>query len=73
MIEQVPQFRGTAMSLSQAFVGVGTAVGTAVAGAVLNLYANATIGFQMLGLTVAGFAFAGAFINLFFARDPIRT
>ncbi|MEM2130391.1 MAG: MFS transporter, partial [Candidatus Bathyarchaeia archaeon] len=73
MIEQVPQLRGTAMSLSETFIGVGTAVGVAVAGAVLNLYANATIGFRMLGLTVAGFAFVGAFINLFFARDPIRT
>jgi MFS family permease len=72
MLEQVPQFRGTAMSLSSAFSGVGTAVGISVAGAVLNLYANPTIGFQALGLTVGAFAFVGALINLSFARDPIR-
>jgi predicted MFS family arabinose efflux permease len=71
-LEQVPQFRGTTMSLSSAFSGVGTAVGIAVAGAVLNLYVNPTIGFQALGLTVGGFAFAGALVILFFARDPIR-
>ena len=72
MLEQVPQFRGTAMSLSSAFSGVGTAVGILVAGAVLNLYVNATIGFQVVGLTVGAFAFAGALVILFFARDPIR-
>jgi len=72
MLEQVPRFRGTSMSLSSAFSGVGVAVGSSVAGAVLNLYANPTIGFQALGLTVGAFAFAGALINLFFARDPIR-
>jgi MFS family permease len=72
-LEQVPQFRGTVMSLSQAFIGVGTAFGIAVSGAVLNLYSNPTTGFHMVGLTIAGFAFAGAFINLFFAKDPIRT
>jgi predicted MFS family arabinose efflux permease len=72
MLEQVPRFRGTAMSLSSAFGGVGTAVGVFVAGAVLNLYLGATIGFQAVGLTVSAFAFAGTLIILFFARDPIR-
>jgi len=71
-LEQVPQFRGTSMSLSSAFSGVGTAVGITVAGAVLNLYGNVTIGFQALGLAVGAFAFAGALVILFFARDPIR-
>jgi len=71
-LEQVPQFRGTTMSLSSAFSGAGTAVGILVAGAVLNLYVNPVIGFQVVGLTVGAFAFAGALVILFFARDPIR-
>ena len=32
---------------------------------------DATMGFQALGLTVSGFAFAGVLVN-FFARDTIR-
>jgi predicted MFS family arabinose efflux permease len=72
MLEQVPQFRGTAMSLSSAFSGLGTAVGITVSGAVLNLFVNPIIGFQALGLTIGALAFAGAFVNLFFARDPLN-
>jgi predicted MFS family arabinose efflux permease len=71
-LEQVPQFRGTMMSLGSAFSGVGTAVGIAVAGVVLNLYANPVIGYQMLGLTVGALAFAGTLVNLFFAKDPLK-
>jgi DHA1 family multidrug resistance protein-like MFS transporter len=72
MLEQVPKFRGTAMSLSSAFSGVGTAVGITTAGAVLNLYVNPIIGFQALGLTVGALAFAGALVILFFAKDPVK-
>jgi MFS family permease len=72
MIEQVPQFRGAAMALSSAFRGMGVAFGIAVAGAVLNLYVDTIIGFQMLGVTVAVFAFASALIALFFTKDPLR-
>jgi predicted MFS family arabinose efflux permease len=71
-LEQVPQFRGTMMSLASAFSGVGTAIGIAVAGTVLNLYTNAVTGFQALGLTVGALAFAGALVNLFFAKDPLK-
>jgi DHA1 family bicyclomycin/chloramphenicol resistance-like MFS transporter len=72
ILEQVPQFRGTAMSLNSAFGGVGSAIGFTVAGTVLNLYANPPIGFQMLGLTVGAFAFTAALVILFFAKDPVR-
>jgi predicted MFS family arabinose efflux permease len=72
ILEQVPMLRGTAMSLNSAFRGVGTAVGIAVAGVVLNLFVNPTMGFQALGLIVGALAFAGGFIYLFFARDPLR-
>jgi len=72
MLEQVPQFRGTAMSLRSAFSGTGTAIGISAAGAVLNLFVNPTLGFQALGLTVGALAFAGALVNLFFAREPLK-
>ena len=73
MLEQVPQFRGTAMSLSSAFSGVGTAVGITVVGAVLNLYVDATVGFQALGLTVGAFGFAGTLVYVLLVREPIRS
>jgi predicted MFS family arabinose efflux permease len=71
LLEQVPRFRGTAMSLNSAFSGLGTAVGITISGAELNLFVNPIIGFQALGLTIGTLAFAGAFVNLFFARDPL--
>ena len=73
MLEQVPQSRGTAMSLASAFSGAGTAAGIFIAGAVLNLYINPLTGFQALGLTVGAFAIAGALINFFFAKDPLKS
>lgn len=72
-LEQFPQFRGTTMSLSSAFGGVGTAAGVIVAGIVLNSFVNPEVGFQALGLTVGAFAFAGGSIILFLAKDPLRT
>jgi DHA1 family inner membrane transport protein len=72
MLEQVPRFRGTAMSLDSAFSGVGKAMGVMVSGAVLNLSVNPILGFQALGLIVGGLAFAGAVSYLLFARDPLK-
>jgi len=82
MVEQTPQFRRTAMSLSSAFVGVGTAVGIAVSGILLNVYGipgniantylNPIMGFQAMGLAMAAFGFAAILVVLFFARDPIK-
>jgi DHA1 family inner membrane transport protein len=71
-IEQVPEFKGTTMALSSAFIGVGTAVGIAVAGTMLNLYASPTAGFQALGLVMGGLSFVMVLVTLFFARDPIK-
>ena len=71
-LEQVPKFRGTTMSLASAFSGIGTALGVTLAGAVLNLYVNPTIGFQALGVTVGALAFTDALVLLFVAREPIR-
>ncbi len=73
MIEQVPLFRGTVMSLSSAFSGVGAAVGISVAGVVINLYLNPSVGFQALGLTMGTFAIVSVLFMLFLAKDPTKT
>ena len=72
MLEQAPEFRGTAMSLSSALSRMGAAVGIIVAGAALNLYVNPTIGFQALGLAMGAFAVAAVLVILFFAKDPVK-
>ncbi len=72
MLEQVPRFRGTAMSLSSALSGIGQAVGITTAGAVLNLYVNPTTGFQSLGLAMGALVLAAVFVTLFLAKDPVR-
>jgi predicted MFS family arabinose efflux permease len=72
-LEQVPMLRGTTMSLASAFSGIGTALGVTLAGAVLNLYIDATMGFQALGLTIGVLASADALVLLFVAKEPIRT
>jgi predicted MFS family arabinose efflux permease len=72
-IEQVPLFRGTTMSLSSAFSGVGTAVGISIAGAVLNFYVTPSTGFQALGLAMNVFIIAAVLVTFFFAKDPIKT
>jgi predicted MFS family arabinose efflux permease len=72
-LEQVPMLRGTTTSLASAFSGIGTALGVTLAGAVLNLYIDATMGFQALGLTIGVLASADALVLLFVAKEPIRT
>jgi predicted MFS family arabinose efflux permease len=72
MIEQVPQSRGTAMSLASACSGIGTAVGIFIAGALLSAYINPASGFQALGFAVGAFAITGALISFLFAKDPVK-
>ena len=72
ILEQVPRFRGSVMSLSSAFGGVGAAVGIALAGAVLNLYIEPAVGFQALGLTMGAIVLIAVFVYIFFAKDPIK-
>ena len=72
MLEQVPRFRGTSMSLTHAFGGMGQAIGIVTAGAVLNLFLNPTTGFQAMGATMGAFILAAILVILFFARDPIK-
>jgi MFS transporter, DHA1 family, inner membrane transport protein len=65
MLEQVPIFRGSMMSLRVAFAGVGSALGVALGGAVL-----ATFNYQTVALTLGAIGVVGSFILLLAAKDP---
>jgi DHA1 family putative efflux transporter-like MFS transporter len=68
-LEQVPDFRGTMMSLNTSFQNIGIIVGLTVSGLVLNLYAN---NFQIL-FTIFGTAgVASAAVVFLFAKDPCK-
>jgi DHA1 family inner membrane transport protein len=69
-IAQVPESRGTMMSLNSAVESVGSAIGPAVGGALLVL----TTGFYgAVGLAFGGMFVVSAMIRFFWAKEPTRT
>jgi MFS family permease len=66
-LEQVPEFRGTMMSLATAFGGIGSTLGAGVGGYVL-LVSN----WGTLGLVFGLMGIFGAIIVYLFAIDPIK-
>jgi predicted MFS family arabinose efflux permease len=66
-LEQVPKFRGTMMSLTSAFSGVGSTLGSGLGGLILLLYNWGTLGviFGLMG-------FVGTITMYFFASDISR-
>ena len=64
-LEQVPQYRGTMMSLHYAAWSLGTAVGTGVGGVALLLHS-----YGMLGLILGSFGLIAALVFYAWARDP---
>jgi predicted MFS family arabinose efflux permease len=64
-LEQVPQYRGTMMSMHYTAWSLGTAVGTAVGGAALLLYS-----YGMLGLILGSFGLIAALVFYAWAHDP---
>jgi predicted MFS family arabinose efflux permease len=73
LVEQVPKYRGTVMSLAQGLSGIGVAVGAFVGGAALNLLGTSaqaySIAIGMLGLL----GLMGTLILFLFARDPYKS
>lgn len=67
VIEQVPKFRGTMMSISAASANMGSALGSGLGGVVLLLYNYEAVG-PALGLL----GIASAIILYFIAIDPTR-
>ena len=65
MLEQVPRYRGSMMSLRVAFAGIGSAIGVALGGVVLALY-----NYQTIALTLGTIGVVGSLVLLFLAKDP---
>ncbi len=68
-LEQVPDFRGTMMSLNASFQNIGLTVGLIASGLVLNLYAN---NFQILYTLIGIFGVASAAVVFLFVKDPCK-
>ena len=68
-LEQVPDFRGTMMSINSSFRSLGFIVGLTLSGLLLNLYAN---NFQILYAMFGGAAIASAVVVFMFAKDSIK-
>ncbi|MCJ7559602.1 MFS transporter [Candidatus Bathyarchaeota archaeon] len=66
-LEQVPQARGTMMSLNGMFVSLGAVIGITVGGIVLDQY-----GFLVLVPILGAFGIASVINNFIFVKDPIK-
>jgi predicted MFS family arabinose efflux permease len=65
-LEQMPDRRGTMMSLFAAFTGIGVAIGAGIGGLTLILY-----NYEMLGIILGSMGMIAAIIFKFLTVDPI--
>jgi predicted MFS family arabinose efflux permease len=73
VIDQVPKFRGTMMSMISVFINIGGAIGPAVGGAMLVLFSsNQALAYQAVGLALGAMGAAAAAVVYFFTKDPNR-
>jgi YNFM family putative membrane transporter len=66
-LDQVPEARGTMMSMKSVFGNIGNTIGPAVGGTLLVLASYPTLGFVLGGMSMVASA-----IILFIAKDPTR-
>ncbi len=64
-LEQVPEYRGTLMSINSAIGSVGSALGSFIGGIALLWY-----GYPLVGASLGAMAISSAVITHFFASDP---
>ncbi len=67
-LDQVPDFRGTMMSLRSIVLSIGSAIGTAVGGITLTFLGS----YQMLGIFLGVIIIAGFPLIYFFTKDPSK-
>jgi len=66
VLDQVPRFRGTMMSMKNMFYTIGIAIGTAVGGAMLTLFAS----YQAVGFSIGAMGLFSAAIFFFLTKEP---
>ncbi len=67
VLEQVPKFRSTMMSIDSAVMNLGSALGTAVGGLVLL-----SLDYEGLGIVLGAMGVISAFVFYFLTIDPTR-
>jgi predicted MFS family arabinose efflux permease len=67
IIEQLPKFRSTMVSLNAAFMNLGMLLASLIAGVVLNLYS-----YQIVGVALGSLGILGAVIWIAFVKEPIK-
>jgi predicted MFS family arabinose efflux permease len=72
LVEQVPNYRGTMMSLAQGLSGIGIAIGTFVGGAALNLLGTSTQAYSVAIGLLGLLGLTGTSILVLFAKDPCK-
>jgi predicted MFS family arabinose efflux permease len=65
ILEQVPEYRGTLMSISMALSSVGAALGSFIGGLALLRY-----GYNLLGVSLGAMAVISSIVTRFLAVDP---
>jgi len=68
VIEQLPRFRGTMMSLNTTFMNLGMLLASFAAAFALDLY-----NYQTLALILGGLGVVGTVIWVVLVRDPCKT
>jgi len=66
-LEQVPEFRGTMMSINSAAISLGGALGAAVGGLALDLFS-----YDAVGLILGAMGLVAAVVFYFLTMDPSR-
>ncbi len=67
-LEQVPRFRGSMMSVSQAASMLGSTIGATIGGWALLVY-----GYELIGVTLGVMMLLAAIVFQILSKDPIRT
>jgi MFS transporter, DHA1 family, inner membrane transport protein len=72
VLEQVPKFRGTLMSLTSFLQAIGGVTGILLGGALLNIIGNPVIGYPVAMVILGALGLIGTLNIILFAKDPVK-